>query len=210
MHTDLPASDAVGNDEGKRARRLWPRAQRMRAIGATACLRAADLDSYRAADQRSRPMDRAIGIIEHARHRLLRHAGASASSPAGSPSAIDRTAITACSPTSWSASPARSSAARWPACSAIALSTASSAIWSSPSSARSSSSWLFGPRAAERSAGLQPGLGHMVTVLDTLAQASRRAIRKRRIGPTRRCCASRTGSASGRRARAATPRPARS
>ena len=43
----------------------------------------------------------------------------------------------------------------------------------------------------------------MVTVLDTLATAARRAIRKRRTGPTRKCCASRTGSASGRRCRAA-------
>ena len=27
MHTDLPASDLVGNDEGSRARRLWPSAE---------------------------------------------------------------------------------------------------------------------------------------------------------------------------------------
>ena len=41
----------------------------------------------------------------------------------------------------------------------------------------------------------------MVTVLDRIADRRVRGIPKRRIGPIRRCCASRTGSASRRRAR---------
>ena len=36
---DLPASDAVGNDEGKRARRLWPRAECIGQVHPRICLR---------------------------------------------------------------------------------------------------------------------------------------------------------------------------
>ena len=57
--------------------------------------------------------------------------------------------------------------------------------------------WLFGRARPSNPSRIQA----MVTVLDTLANRPASAIRKRRTGRTRRCCASRTGSASRRRSR---------
>ena len=75
--------------------------------------------------------------------------------------------------------------------------TASSAIWSRHRRCRHHPV-VVRPIAADA---CQGSLSTMVTVLDTASTLRGRAIRKRRTGRTRRYCASRTGSASGRRSR---------
>ena len=67
--------------------------------------------------------------------------------------------------------------------------------------------WLFGRARPSTPAGLAKAWSPSST---RLLNGRAPAIRKRRTGPTRRCCASPTGSASRRRYRAATRKRARS
>ena len=163
MHIDLPASDPVGNDEGKRAGRVTAvRSMHEGRWRRPACFRAPDL-TYIGEDN---PGDgrwiRQYGITEHARRRLLRNAGDRL------PRRLDRRAHH--EPrhglfTNILVGIAGSFVGGTLAgLLGIALSTASSAIWSSPSPARSSS---CGSSAAPAPAPEPQVQSQMVTLLDT-------------------------------------------